>query len=161
MEFDILKKPFMDFSSHNKNEVLVYKRAENNDEKFTSQKYLLQKKRCNYVVSWDNNFKFGKIKYFIEKENEIYAIINEYIKNYLDNSIIVPAYNVDFSNILIPIRPTICIQAIPLTQIKKAFMVENYICIPPNSIERRRMIKVYDLIFLLANLIFSSITFIY
>ena len=151
----------MDFSSHNKNEVLVYKRAENNDEKFTSQKYLLQKKRCNYVVSWDNNFKFGKIKYFIEKENEIYAIINEYIKNYLDNSIIVPAYNVDFSNILIPIRPTICIQAIPLTQIKKAFMVENYICIPPNSIERRRMIKVYDLIFLLANLIFSSITFIY
>ena len=63
------------FIGKEKNKLRIYKRAQKQEEIFTSLLYLRQKKRCNCIVSWNELSIFGAIKYFIKKDSEIFAVI--------------------------------------------------------------------------------------
>ena len=116
--------------------VHVFPRASINNETFTSEMYQRQKKRRNNVISWNNRSYFGIIQFFIIHNGSIYALIRELTRDYQITPII--ASNVDFTNILIPVRLTYCITYINVSNItEKLLMFNNHLCILPNMFEKK------------------------
>ena len=153
-KFSVLGKPFNYRPSENEisalqllpisysfledhNSIPVYFRAVKGKEIFTSTMYARQKKRFNKIVAWGDPTKFGIIQYFILKNSEIYAVVQELVRNYQEK-IYISSENIDFSSIIIPTQKTYSIMIVPLREIsKKLIVVTNYVCVSPNLVEKK------------------------
>lgn len=118
--------------------VKVYDRVKIGKEIFTSQKYVRQKKRCNYYIFWDNSC-FGLVLCFLSLNNVFFALVRRLVRcNDRASRITNQKVNIDFSNFIIPIRDTYCIEVIPVQVIQgKVSKIGSYICFPPNNYEKK------------------------
>ena len=95
---------------HENDTVSVYARAKINQQVFTSEIYGKQKKRSNFIVSWNEYRNFGLIRFFIVTENDtVYAFIQEYTKNlvapeYISPKIRISALRPESTNFLAAAR---------------------------------------------------------
>lgn len=118
-------------------QIQVFTRAKRLKETFTSSMYLRQKKRNNFVVSWKNGTNYGIIKYFFQINGVIYAAINELIKEprLRTETPIHRQFKMYVFEIAVSIRKSYSLKFVNIEDLKKIFLINNYICILPNDYE--------------------------
>ncbi|KAJ8666493.1 hypothetical protein QAD02_008155 [Eretmocerus hayati] len=117
-------------------EAKIYGKAKRGKEEFTSSIYKRQKKRLNSMVGWNRGENFGSIRFFLLVNEQIYTVIRKFIRGSDSSNVIaVGSRPLDY---FIPIRPTHFYEVLPFNQIEqKLLRVNNYICTPPNLLEKK------------------------
>lgn len=109
------------------------------NELYTSEKYKKQKKRCNYFIRYNNYEKFGKILFFLILNKHLYLVVQELIfDSHSSHRIINEASKCDLEDFFFPFRNSHCIEVIPCEELNnKVIKVQNYLCQPINSFEKK------------------------